>query len=103
MRVQIDLIKINNNTLSLIWNLIKGIKIIRYESSVYYANSENFVYKIIKLSQVDPYDLIAKINKKKAEHAKMLRKLKSDQVIWNKIFNWNLKHLIAFLSKEKTG
>ena len=54
----------------------EGIKIIRYESSVYYANSENFVYKIIKLSQIDPYEVLTKINKKKSEHLKITKKMK---------------------------
>jgi len=54
----------------------EGIKIIRYESSVYYANSENFVYKIIKLSQIDPYEVLTKINKKKSEHSRITKKMK---------------------------
>ena len=32
---------------------LKRIKILRYEESIYYANVENFKYKIIKLSGVE--------------------------------------------------
>lgn len=40
---------------------LNGIKIIRYEESVYFANVENFKYKIIKLSKNHPYELNDKI------------------------------------------
>ena len=47
---------------------------------MYYANSENFVYKIIKLSEVDPYDVLVKITKRKLEHQKLVKKLKEQSV-----------------------
>ena len=39
----------------------------RYESSLYYANVENFIYKIKKLSDINPNELIQKIQRKKLE------------------------------------
>jgi hypothetical protein len=44
---------------------IDGLKIIRYESSIFYANVENFIYKLKKLSGVDPDDVIERINRRK--------------------------------------
>ena len=58
----------------------EGLKIIRYEASVYYANVDNFVYKIFKLSGTDPADLIAKINKKRTDNARLTKKFKETQV-----------------------
>ena len=59
---------------------IENVKIIRYESSLYYANVENFVYKVIKLSGVNPNDIESKIKKKQAEYFKKAKKLKEIQV-----------------------
>jgi hypothetical protein len=57
------------------------MKIIRYEASVYYANVDNFIYKIIKLSGLEPNELIAKINKKKAEYERLKKDIISGGVI----------------------
>ena len=58
---------------------MKGIKIIRYEESIYYANAETFKYKVIKLSEVDPFEIINKIKrdaKQQENEYKKLRKKK---------------------------
>lgn len=61
---------------------IEGIKIIRYESSLFYVNVENFVYKIFKLSGVNPNNYIERMNKKKDEFAKLQRKfVKKNNVV----------------------
>ena len=48
---------------------INGIRIIRYEESLYYANVDNFKYKIIKLSKINP---TAEIMKKQNVILKLL-------------------------------
>ena len=55
---------------------IEGIKILRYEESIYFANCENFIYKIIKFAGVNPNEIISKIKKKKNSYEK---KMKSKQ------------------------
>lgn len=65
---------------------IEGVKIIRYESSVYYANVENFIYKITKLSGVNPHETIAKIAKKKKEYETKIKKLDNKKVNLHKDF-----------------
>ncbi len=50
------------------------IKIIRYEESIYYANVENFRYKVYKLAKVSPAEVIAKIKKEKGRQAAEARK-----------------------------
>ena len=55
----------------------EGIKIIRDEASIYYANVENFVYKMVKTTGVRPAEIIEKINKKRAEHERLIRKARS--------------------------
>ena len=65
----------------------EGIKIIRYESSVFYANVENFTYKIEKLSGIDKHEIMNKINKRKIEHNKLIKK--SQQLQVHKIFNFS--------------
>ena len=42
---------------------IDGVKIIRFEESLCYVNVENFKYKILKLSTVNPTDILANILK----------------------------------------
>jgi hypothetical protein len=54
---------------------LKGIKIIRYEESVYFANVDNFKYKIIKLSQNHPYELADKMNSHIKSAKKELKKV----------------------------
>ena len=55
---------------------IEGIKILRYEESVYFANAENFIYKIIKLSGVNPSEINSKIKKKRSQNEKKLKSKK---------------------------
>jgi MFS superfamily sulfate permease-like transporter len=50
------------------------IKIIRYEESIYYANVENFKYKVIKLARVNPAEIVAKIKKEKSRVVNETRK-----------------------------
>jgi hypothetical protein len=52
---------------------IEGIKILRYEESIYFANCENFIYKIIKFSGVNPNEIISKIKKKKNSYEKKMK------------------------------
>jgi DNA-directed RNA polymerase alpha subunit len=62
---------------------IDSIKIIRYESSIFYANVENFNYKILKKAGVNANEIIEKINKKKAEYLKKMNKINSKiRVYW---------------------
>lgn len=51
---------------------IEGIKIIRYESSIFYANVDNFVYKIGKLSGVNQNEVLERINDKIDEYSKSI-------------------------------
>lgn len=44
-----------------------NIKIIRYEESIYYANVDNFKYKIIKLCNVRPDEIRKKLKKAKSK------------------------------------
>ncbi len=57
----------------------EGIRILRYESSLYYANVENFIYKIKKLSGINPNDLIQKIQRKKLEAFKIKKLMKKNK------------------------
>ena len=57
-----------------------NIKIIRYEESIYYANVDNFKYKILKLSKLNP-DMIVNNIKSDYEHEfKRVKKLHDKQV-----------------------
>ena len=49
------------NTLILQAQELDGIKIIRYEESIYYANVDNFKYRIVKAVGIDPKDVNHKI------------------------------------------
>lgn len=62
---------------------IEGIKIIRYESSIFYANVDNFVTRIFKLSGINPNEIIAKMNKKREEFAKKQQKLTNEKSSWS--------------------
>jgi len=55
-------------------NELNGLKIIRYEANVYYANVEDFAYKIMKLSTLRPNEVIALINAKKKKLDNLKRK-----------------------------
>ena len=56
---------------------IEGIKIIRYEASLYYANVENFTYKIQKLSGIKPDEIIESIKKLEDQLAKQKKKIQA--------------------------
>lgn len=60
----------------------KGIKIIRYESSVFYANVEGFSYRITKLAGVDTASVIQRINKLKVEYDKLMKNPQPSKVIY---------------------
>ena len=47
---------------------------------LYYANAENFAYKVIKLSGVDPFQVSEQIEKAKKECAKRLEKIEKKNV-----------------------
>jgi hypothetical protein len=49
----------------------QDIKIIRYEESIYYANADNFKYKIKKLSGFDPIELYKKEQKRQSRNNKL--------------------------------
>ena len=61
----------------------KHIKIIRYEESVYYTNVDNFKYKVIKLSGINPELVLRKIDK---ECHKLYKKLENDASYQKKLF-----------------
>jgi MFS superfamily sulfate permease-like transporter len=64
---------------------INGIKMIRYEANIYYANVENFIYQIIKLSSVKPREIICLIEKKKNSSEKLIKKIKLKKIKKNKL------------------
>lgn len=57
---------------------IENIKIIRYESPIYYANAENFTYRIFKTTGVNPRQVLKLINKEKEIIRKHLKKIKNE-------------------------
>ncbi len=59
---------------------IPGIKILRFEESVFYANVDNFKYKVIKFSDVKINDILVKIKKVKAEKDKLFEEKKTIEV-----------------------
>jgi len=67
-----------------------SIKIVRYESSVFYANVENFSYKITKLSGVNATEISQRINKLKSDHEKFVNKSNPSKVIVNSVFGTTL-------------
>ena len=69
---------------------IPGIKIYRFESSLYYANAEHFLTKLFHKSGVNPRDLKQarkklekKHKKQEASRAKQLRKRHVDVSQWS--------------------
>jgi len=48
---------------------LEGIKVLRYEAPIYYANTENFVDRIVKYTKADVLKSVADIAKKRAEHS----------------------------------
>ena len=59
---------------------IPGIKILRFEESVFYANVENFKYKVIKYSDIDLKQVLAKQNKDKAQVLKLVNERENIKV-----------------------
>jgi len=57
----------------------KHVKIIRYEESVYYANVDNFKYKVIKLSGVNPKEILYEIEQDCRPEFKHLEKIAAKQ------------------------
>lgn len=51
---------------------IPQIKILRFEESIYYANVDNFKYKVIKCSNINVNDVIGRINKEKLKFKKII-------------------------------
>ena len=48
------------------------IRILRFEESIYYANVDNFKYKVIKHSQIDVNETLKKIHEQKTEYEMVL-------------------------------
>lgn len=61
---------------------LDGIKIIRYERSVYFANVDNFKYKIMKLSSCHTKDYLDKIN---AQIKKIKKKELKNKSLWERL------------------
>lgn len=63
----------------------KTIKIIRYEESIYYANVDNFKYKIIKFAGVNPTSVLQKMKEEHEKRDKLMKKLNSVSFLgfWN--------------------
>lgn len=79
------------------------IKIIRYEANLYYLNVDNFVYKVNKLSTVNPKNLINEINKLKELKGKQkIRDIEMEDENANDIDsilkNIMVKHIILDMS-----
>jgi hypothetical protein len=56
---------------------LNGIKIIRYEESVYYANVDNFKYQVLKIVGIKPEEYLAQIKSLKDKKNKTTRKTES--------------------------
>ena len=56
---------------------IEGIKIIRFEASLYYANVENFNYKVTKLASVKLDEILPAIKKAEQQYEENKRKIKA--------------------------
>ena len=56
---------------------LDGVKIVRYEESIYYANVDNFKYRIVKAVEIDPKEISSQLAKleKKAKGNKVRRVL----------------------------
>jgi SulP family sulfate permease len=57
----------------------KHIKIIRYEESVYYANVDNFKYKVMKLAGVKPSEILSEIERDCKAEFKHIEKMAAKQ------------------------
>ncbi len=60
------------------------MKILRFEESIYYANVDNFKYKVLKLSKTNPAEILNRIKKDREAEQKLAKKLK---VGFNYLFN----------------
>jgi hypothetical protein len=61
---------------------IEGIRIIRFEQSIFYANVDHFLYKVIKNLGFDPYNVLNRIKKLQANHEKLQKKKQKEQVFY---------------------
>jgi len=59
---------------------LEGIKVIRYEANIYYANTDNFVVRIIKFTNVNVLGSIATIKKKRFAHSKFVQSIEKTTV-----------------------
>ena len=78
-------------------NELDGIKIIRYEANIYYANVENFAYKIMKLSTLRPNEIVSLINQKRKKINDLGAK-KSDQNEIKKILENEIESILNDLT-----
>lgn len=82
------------------------IKIIRYEANLYYLNVDNFIFKVNKLSEVNPKQVINQINKLKELKKKKVKvkdvELENENSTSNDIDsilkNITVKHIILDMS-----
>ncbi|RNA41964.1 solute carrier family 26 member 10-like [Brachionus plicatilis] len=73
----------------------ENIKIIRYEESIYYANVDNFKYKIYKLCGLKPEEVQKKLKKANSKSKNYQRDHKTAKEIMDEI---KLKHIILDFS-----
>ena len=59
---------------------LPAIKILRFEESVFYANVDNFKYKVIKFSELKINEILAKIKRERANRAKLMLEKDTIQV-----------------------
>lgn len=76
---------------------LDGIKMIRYEANIYYANVENFAYKIMKLSTLRPNEIVSLINQKRKKINDLDAK-KSDQNETKKILENEIESILNDLT-----
>jgi hypothetical protein len=71
---------------------IPGIKILRFEESVFYANADTFKYKVIKFSDIDLRQVLAKQNREKSQLNKLAHERNEIRVITDNKKDFNLKN-----------
>ncbi len=70
------------------------IKMIRYEESVYYANVENFKYKIVKLCGINPDEVIAQAKANQEKQAKFSK----NKVAFYIVNSYRMRQILQFYS-----
>ena len=70
---------------------IEGIKIIRFESSIFYANIERFEFVLKKKSGINPYIYFNEIETVRKKHAKMAANTKDKPFYYKILFKRRVK------------